>query len=139
MGFGAKSADEAGAIREKEQAAVCELLGAELGFLGRIDSELYADKGICHEVAWLLGRVKPVGVFTLWPINEHSDHTAIYDITIRAMRKAGLYGDTEIYLAENAIGTQTNQFQPDVYVDISDVIEAKKALARCHRSHSHSG
>lgn len=39
-------------------------------------------------------------------------------------------------MSENAIGTQTNQFCPDLYVDISRVIEAKKALVRCHRSQS---
>lgn len=133
-GIRGKSPGEAGAIREKEQAAACRLLGAKLTFLGRMDSELYADKGICDEVARLLGRLKPVAVFTLWPINEHPDHTAIYDITIRAMRAAGIYGNTEVYLSENAIGTQTNQFCPDIYVDISDVTEAKRALVRCHRS-----
>lgn len=133
-GIAGKSPEEAGAIREKEQAAACDLLDAELTFLGRIDSQLYTDKAICDEVAQLLGRLRPAAVFTLWPINEHPDHTAIYDITIRAMRQAGIYDRTEIYLTENAIGTQTNQFQPDVYVDISNVIEAKKALARCHRS-----
>ncbi len=128
-GIEGASLKEAGAIRQKEQEAACELLGAGLTFLGRIDGELYADKGVCEEVAGLLGEMRPAAVFTLWPINEHPDHVAIFDITMRALRIAGIYRETEIYLAENAMGTQTNQFDPDVYVDISGVIEGKRRLA----------
>jgi LmbE family N-acetylglucosaminyl deacetylase len=133
-GIRGKSADEARQIRQKEQAAACKLFGAKLAFLGRMDGDLYADKGICDEVAGRLARLKPVAVFTHWPINEHPDHTAAYDLTIRAIRQAGIRDRTEVYLSENAIGTQTNQFCPDVYVNISRVIEAKKTLVRCHRS-----
>jgi len=95
-GIRGKSADRARAIRQKEQADACKLLGAELIFLGRMDGDLYADKGICDEVAGLLGRLKPAAVFTLWPINEHPDHTAVYDITIRAMRAARIRNDAEV-------------------------------------------
>lgn len=133
-GIRGKSLGQAAAIRQKEQAAACKRLGADLTFLGRIDGELRADKAICDEVAQLLEKLKPVAVFTLWPINEHPDHVAIYDIAMQALRGAGLYRQSEIYLAENAVGVQTNQFCPDIYVDISEVIEAKKSLARCHRS-----
>ena len=133
-GIHGKTLEEAAAIREEEEAAACRLLDADLTFLGRIDGELFADKDMCTKVAGILRPLQPVAVFTLWPVNDHPDHVSAYDIATKAMKLAGLYGKVELYMSENTIGHQTNQFHPDLYVDISDVIEQKTALVRCHRS-----
>ncbi len=125
---------EAGAIRQKEQEACAGILGAELTFLDIINGELHADAEICARVSALLKKLSPRAVFTLWPINNHPEHTAVFDIAVQALHQADLYYNTEIYMSENAPGTQTNQFEPDMYVDISKVIEQKRNLARCHIS-----
>ncbi|NLW49366.1 MAG: PIG-L family deacetylase [Candidatus Brocadiaceae bacterium] len=133
-GIRGKTYAEAGAIREKEEAAACALMGAQLTFLDRVNGELYADKAICDMVAGILTDLRPAAVFTLWPINEHEDHTAVYEITMKALLLSDLRGTTEVYMGENDIGGQTNQFVPDIYVDISGVIEQKRAMVACHRS-----
>ena len=137
-GIKGASLQKAAAIREKEEAAACRLLGAKLTFLGQIDGETFADRRTCETVARIMKRVQPAAVFTLWPINLHPDHTTAYEVATKALHLAGRFRDTEVYLSENTIGTQTRQFNPDLYVDISDVVDAKRNLARCHRSQNPS-
>ena len=133
-GISGKTYEEAGAIREKEEAAACALMGAQLTFLGAVNGQLFADQAMCEKVAGILTELRPTAVFTLWPINEHEDHTAVYEITVKALMLSGLQGTTELLMGENDIGGQTNQFTPDVYTDISGVIEQKRELVRCHQS-----
>jgi LmbE family N-acetylglucosaminyl deacetylase len=133
-GIKGKSLRAAGRIREKEEAQACKLIGARLTFLGQVDGDTFADRRVCHRVAAILRRMKPAAVFTLWPINAHKDHTTAYELAVKALHLAGRYGETELYFTENAMGAQTRQFEPDLYVDISAVIDAKKAMARCHGS-----
>lgn len=133
-GIKSKTPSEAAAIRELEETKACEILEAKLTFLGQIDAYTYADASICEKVSKILNDLKPKAVFTLWPINEHPDHIMVYNITIKSLQLAGLYKTTEIYCSENAIGLQTNQFHPDIYVDITSVINIKRQLIECHYS-----
>ena len=132
-GIRGKTCDEAARIREAEEAAVCRRLDASLTFLGQIDGEAHADRETCQMVADGLKRLQPKAIFTLWPINRHLDHVAAYDITMQALRSACLPQDIDVYMSENDIGV-TRQFEPDILVDISDVIEEKKELVRMHKS-----
>jgi LmbE family N-acetylglucosaminyl deacetylase len=133
-GIKGKTPAEAAAVRELEEQAACEILEAKLTFLNQIDAHTFADKEICEKVAGLLKAIVPDAVFTLWPINEHPDHVVVHNIAIKSLLLAGLYQQTELYFSENAMGVQTNQFNPDIYVDISEVIEIKRNLVRCHHS-----
>ena len=133
-GIKGKSHDEAAAIREKEEAAACQILNANLSFLGQIDGQTYANKEICEKVSLLLGALQPQAVFTLWPINEHPDHVVVHGIATKALQLAGIYRQTELYFSENVMGAQTNQFSPDIYINISEVIEIKSELIKCHVS-----
>lgn len=132
-GIEGRSLAEAAAIREKEEAAACRLLKARLTFLGQIDGEIFAGREVCELVAAKLRRLRPRAVFTLWPINRHPDHVSVYDIATKAVKLAGISGGVELYMGENALG-ETNQFAPDILVDISGVIEEKRALVRVHQS-----
>ena len=58
------------------------------------------------------------------------NHSASSEIGRKALRLSGL--DAEYYMCEEGLGTQTFQFQPDIYVDISRVFERKLELLRCH-------
>ena len=132
-GMEGKTLAQAAAIREKEEAAVCRAIGAGLTFLGQIDGEVFAERAVCERVARALRRLKPRAVFTLWPVNAHPDHVAAHGIATKALQLAGLWGKVELFMSENSL-SQTSQFQPDVLVDISDLVDQKKALARMHRS-----
>lgn len=120
---------ETARIREAEMRAAAALLGAEVRFLDRIDGEVFADRTICEQVAGILREVAPVLVFGMWPIDAHPDHAAASEIARKAMRLAGFTG--EFWMHEEGI-SQTAQFEPDLCVDISGVVEAKNRLLRCH-------
>ncbi len=118
------------AIREKEEAAACAMLGAELTFLGLIDAEVYAGREICERVEAMLRQIQPVAIFTIWPIDWHPDHSAIAEIAQKARHLAGFSG--EFYYIEEGLGSQTTSFRPDIYVDITPVFDERIRLLRLH-------
>ncbi len=132
-GIRSKGMAEAAAIREKEEAAACAMMGAELEFLGQIDGEVFAGREVCERIAAVVKELEPAAVFTLWPVNV-ADHLMAAAATVKALYLADQFFTTELYFYENGMGGQTNQFDPDLYVNITDVIELKRDLVRCHAS-----
>jgi LmbE family N-acetylglucosaminyl deacetylase len=74
-----------------------------------------------------------VATFGLWPLTV-ADHSAAYEITQKALHFAEHYYETEFYLYETSIGGQSNQFKPDVYVNVSDVMDRKLEILAVHSS-----
>jgi LmbE family N-acetylglucosaminyl deacetylase len=132
-GIKGASMAQAAAIRQREERAAAALAGARVTFLGLIDGRVYAERAVCARIARTLRALRPKALFTLWPLNV-PDHVMAYAIAVKALHLAGIFYETEVYMAENEIGGQTNQFDPDLYVDISDVVERKRDMVRCHRS-----
>lgn len=126
------SMQEIAAIREKEEMKACKLLGAELTFLDLIDREVFADKANSEKLGTILEKIQPCAVFTIWPIDSHPDHSAIAEMTKKAIFLTKL--ETELYFCEESFGEQTTQFDPDIYVDISDTLDNKLEIIRCHES-----
>jgi LmbE family N-acetylglucosaminyl deacetylase len=118
------------AIREKEEAAACKLLNAELTFLGQNDGEVFAGREVCQQVADILKEINPKAVFTIWPVDRHPDHAAVSEIATKAVRLGGI--NPEVYYCEEGRKSQTMHFKPDVYINITTVIEHKLKLIRCH-------
>jgi LmbE family N-acetylglucosaminyl deacetylase len=118
-------------IRSKEEQAVCAIIGAELRFFDQMDGELFADRPICERVAGLLKELNPAAVITLWPF-EKQDHAAAYGIAHKALCMADLRWTTEFYMC-SADGEQY-RFQPDLYVNITAVIEDVKKVVACYPS-----
>lgn len=129
-GWAGRPMDEVAAVREKEEQAACEILGADLTFLGRIDGEVHADKELCDRVAGVIDELKPAALFTLWGIDRHPDHSAVSEVA----RKAAGVGEAKcpILYFEAALRGQVSQFRPDVYVDVTDVWDEKLKAVRCH-------
>lgn len=128
-GLRGHSLAETAAIRQREQEADSALLGASLTFLGKLDRELYADQETCKRVADIIREINPIAVFTIWAVDDHPDHSAISEI----VRKAVFITERPIEIVYCEEGEhQTTLFEPEVYIDISDVIEKKLALIRCH-------
>jgi LmbE family N-acetylglucosaminyl deacetylase len=128
-GVAGSGLQETGRIRQVEEAKACALLNAELTFLDKIDQEVYADESTCRRVAELVAQVQPVAIFTMWPIDSHRDHSATAEIAKKAVTLAGL--PLDIVYGEEA-DKQISHFEPDLYVDISGVIESKIQLICCH-------
>lgn len=122
---------ETAAIREKEEKKSSGIMmGAKVTFLDRIDREVFADKITSEKVAEILKRLKPVAIFTIWPIDSHPDHSAVSELTKKAIFLSEI--KCELIFFEARLGGQTTQFNPDIFVDISKVIEEKMALIRVH-------
>jgi len=129
-GVGGWTLEQAAAVREAEEQAACDILGAELTFLGKIDQELFADPQTCRRVADVIQALNPLAVLTLWPIFDHPDHSAISEIARKAVRIAAQ--PVEFIYFEDVGPARGWYFRPDVYVDVSDVTERKLELIRCH-------
>jgi LmbE family N-acetylglucosaminyl deacetylase len=121
-----------GEIRSTEEEKACRIIGAELKFFEQPDSAIYADKAICEKIAEELKRIKPEAVFTLWAL-EKPDHAAAYMIAAKALNLAGLEWDTEFYMSK--VDIQNHCFRPDMYVNVSSVMDTVETIANCYESH----
>jgi len=118
-------------IRSKEEQAACAIIGANLRFFDQMDGELFADRAICGTVADALKELKPAAVITLWPF-EKPDHAAAFGIAHKALCMADLRWTTEFYMC-SADGDQY-RFRPDLYVNVTPVIEDVKKVVSCYPS-----
>jgi LmbE family N-acetylglucosaminyl deacetylase len=128
----APPSEEVGARREAEERAACRLLDANVEFLGMIDGEIYAERSAIARVAERLRELRPAAVFGLGP-REKPDHAAAYLLALQALHQAGLFWTTELWLPLRHTETRHDQYHA-VFVDIGRVLDAKRALIRCHRS-----
>jgi LmbE family N-acetylglucosaminyl deacetylase len=124
---------ELACVREQEEREACAILGASIEFLGVIDGDVYAERPVVEAVAKTLEALRPIAVLTHGP-QEKPDHAGAFLIALQALQKAGIFWDTELYMIVQ-YGTTTHGRYADMYVNISEVIEQKRLLVACHRSH----
>jgi LmbE family N-acetylglucosaminyl deacetylase len=67
---------------------------------------------------------KPDVVFTHWPIDTHRNHRAAALLTDDAWLRGGR--SFALYFYEVELGTQTQNFEPNHYVDITRAEELKR-------------
>jgi LmbE family N-acetylglucosaminyl deacetylase len=122
-------------IRMAEEAEVCGALGATLHWLDEIDGEAYACRETCERLAAILAELKPRAVFAHWPVDIHGDHSMAGVAALKAVFLAGL--SPEIYFMEQEY--QTKRFTPDIFVDVTDVMERKRELIRLYKCQYRDG
>ena len=126
------SHDKAAQIRKEEAMKACEILKARPVFLGQIDGSTEITSKWYHKMYELLSKEKPDMVFTHWPIDTHRDHRICSNLTFDAWNNTGR--KAAFYYYEVVAGGQTQNFQPDTFVDISSVIETKWKACFIHKS-----
>ena len=136
-GIPGKTNDEAAAIRSGECEAACKIIGAKGLFAGQIDGSADFTRARVDELKKLLAPEKPDVVFTHWPIDTHMDHQVASMCTIRAA--LALETRPALYFFEVNTGSQTQGFTPNTYVDVSTVLEKKKAALLAHVSQDGEG
>src|SRR5262245_28804610 len=135
-GIPGKSLDEAARIRTAESEAACRILGAKPVFFGQIVGATEVTRAHVDAMSRLFATENPDVVFTHWPVDTHMDHQVASLLTIRAwMSREG----PALYFYEVNSGSQTEGFQPNTYVDISALVEKKKAALFAHVSQDGQG
>jgi LmbE family N-acetylglucosaminyl deacetylase len=131
-GIQGKTHAEAAAIRSAECEAACRILGARARFAGQIDGGAVVDAKAAQSMGRLLAELSPDVLLTQWPIDTHLDHQAASILTYRAWLAGGR--KSELFYFEVNLGSQTMGFRPTDYIDITAVVEKKKAALFAHKS-----
>ena len=137
-------------IRRKEQRDACDRVGAkELVFLGYEDGVLQNTLQLRRDVVRMIRRFKPDVVLCQDPTSRwsaqgylnHADHRAAGDVTLDAVYPSAR--DPHVFPDLLSEGLQPHKVrevyvggtnQPDVWIDVSDTIDAKIHALRAHVS-----
>lgn len=131
-----------------EAQACAEIIGCELRYLGWADCPLVLDRDRLLELAELVQEIRPNVVFTHWPEEETNwDHLDTGVAVRRAIQHANAAGTSAatgraawavpaLYYCEPWFPfPDRNGFTPNVWVDISDVYDAKLEGLRASWAH----
>jgi LmbE family N-acetylglucosaminyl deacetylase len=114
-------------VRKKEQLDSQAILGVKHIFWGNYeDTYLEADKDIISEIENVIADVKPDFIFCHYPDDTHQDHRHLAQAVISATR----YIRNVLFYE----GPTTQNFDPQIFVDISETLERKIQSLEAHRS-----
>ena len=114
-------------IREKEQNAAMKLLGVKKVFWGGcVDTELPNERIIITKIDEVIKEVKPDEVYVNYIEDIHQDHRTLAECALAATRYVNRVFFYEDYTSIN--------FEPDIFVDIEDVLEEKQKLIQVYSS-----
>jgi LmbE family N-acetylglucosaminyl deacetylase len=112
-------------------------MGAKPRFFGQIDGATEMMRVHVESMARLLTEEQPDVLFTHWPVDTHMDHQVASFLTIRAWMALG--ERAHLYFFEVNTGSQSQGFLPNTYVDVTPVLEKKKAALFAHASQDGKG
>jgi len=122
----------ASTVRVEEAKKACEVLKATPVFANQIDAHAIVDAEHYAAFRKLLAAENPDVVFTHWPIDNHADHRAMFNLVYDAWLKLGR--KFSLYFYEVSNGEDTLQFAPTQYVDISQTEPRKRLACDAHAS-----
>lgn len=131
-GISGKDATEAAAIRHRESAEACRVMGIRHIFMDQVDGNAEVTKERYAQMKDIIEREKPDVVFTHWPIDSHRDHRVCSILVYDAWRQ--LDHSFDLYYAEVMSGLQSQNFVPTDYVNIDAVVDKKHEACLCHVS-----
>lgn len=115
------------AIRQKEQEEAMRLMGVKKIYWGDcIDTELPNERIIITKIDKVIEEVNPDEVYVNYYQDIHQDHRTLAECALAAtryVRKVLFYED---YTSVN--------FEPDIFVDIEEVLEKKQKLIQIYAS-----
>ena len=119
------------AVRMAEAKNACEILKARPAYAHQTNGHSIVDNDHYRAFQKILENESPDAVITHWPIDMHPDHRAITNLAFEAWKQLG----RKFALYYYEVGEDTQQFPaPTYYVDISGVVDTKKAACYAHAS-----
>jgi len=116
-----------GEERQREQSAAAEIIGAQQVFWGGYrDTQLPLNKELIDKIEEVLVEVKPDLILVNYGDDTHQDHRILTEATMSATR----YVRNVLFFE----GPTTQNFNPQVFVDISDTLERKFQALKAHGS-----
>jgi LmbE family N-acetylglucosaminyl deacetylase len=114
-------------VRQKEQENSARILGAEkLHFGNHVDTEIVQSQKLITEIEDFLKEIKPGFIFVHYFDDTHQDHRNLSDSAISATR----YIQNVLFYE----GPTTQNFTPNVYVDITSALDKKFESLEAHVS-----
>jgi LmbE family N-acetylglucosaminyl deacetylase len=114
-------------VRRREQLEAGKIVGVKKIFWGEYpDTRIPSNPRPIHDIEEVIKSVEPHFIFVHYWDDTHQDHRTLTKCTMSATRyvKNFLFYETPT----------TQNFQPNVYVDIGGVLEEKKRLLEAHSS-----
>ena len=114
-------------VRTQEQEASGKILGAEKIYWGGYgDTHLVMDIDLIGKIEAVIAEVKPDFIFCNFPDDTHQDHRHLAQAIMSATR----YIRNVLFFE----GPTTQNFNPQVFVDISDTLDRKVEALQAHHS-----
>jgi len=114
-------------IRKMEQMEAAKFIGVkEVFWAGLKDTEVEDNRQLILKIEEIITKINPEIVFLNYPDDVHQDHRALAQAGISASRYV-----REVLFYE--VPT-TQRFEPDIFVDIQDVMDDKLKLLQLHTS-----
>lgn len=114
-------------LRETEQEKASQIIGVKKIFWGGyIDTELPNERIIISHIDKVIKEVNPSEVYVNYIEDIHQDHRLLARCTLAATRYIKRVLFYEDYTSCN--------FDPNIFVDIEDVLEEKQKLIQAHSS-----
>ena len=121
-------------VRVKEAAKACEILKARPAYAGQINGHAIVDNAHYDVFKKIIAKEDPDAVLTQWPIDNHPDHRATFNLTYNAWKKLGKR--FALYYYEVSDGEDTLQYSPNRYIDITETEPIKRQACYAHASQS---
>lgn len=114
-------------VRQKEQEEAMKFMGVKKIFWGGYkDTELPNERIIISDIDRVISEINPNEVYVNYIDDIHQDHRTLAECTLAATRYVRRVFFYEDYTSVN--------FEPDIFVDIENVLEEKQELIKIYSS-----
>ena len=118
--------------RYKEQINSSKLLGAKLQTLNLDPYDFKFNREYVKIFDEKIKKIQPDVIFSCWEHDTHQDHKTLANIIFSVSRKNNI----SLYMYEAMLpgGINTNAFNPQLFIDISEFMKTKIKSINCYKS-----
>ena len=118
--------------RYKEQVNSSKLLGARLQTLNLTPYDFKFNREYVKIFDEKIKKIQPDMIFSCWEHDTHQDHKTLANIIFSVSRKNNI----SLYMYEAMLpgGINTNAFNPQLFIDISQFMKTKIKSINCYKS-----